>query len=183
MRKGARSEAWLFAYGSLMAEGIGVECEKRLALLRGYHRAFCVYSHVYRGTKRWPGLVLGLVPGGSCSGVAFRIPAAKAESAVGKITARENVTGVYVPRRVSIAVTEGKNRTRRVSALAFVADRTHPQYAGKLSERKIARLLRQGKGTKGRALDYLRDVLRTLRVLGIEDRNLARIGKLTGVRR
>ena len=32
--------------------------ESEPALLRGYHRAFCIYSHVYRGSVENPGLVL-----------------------------------------------------------------------------------------------------------------------------
>lgn len=176
----ARREArdlWLFAYGSLMAEGVGGAAAREPARLFGYHRSLCIYSHVYRGTKTCPGLVLGLQPGGSCLGIAFRIPAHRAETVIAKVTARENVTGVYSPRRVTVMLL-GKGRARRVPALAFVADRNHRQYAGNLGRRAIARCLREGKGTKGRASDYLKDVLECLADLGIRDRELERIGTL-----
>lgn len=177
-RKSSR-DAWLFAYGSLIAEGIGMAAERYPARLFGYHRSLCIYSHVYRGTKECPGLVLGLEPGGSCRGVAFRIPASRAKAAIARVTARENVTGVYLPRDVSpMLLGKGKTRARRVRALVFVADRGHPQYAGKLSPRALARCLHEGKGTKGRASDYLRNVLDCLANLGIRDRGLERIGKL-----
>lgn len=175
----APREIWLFAYGSLMIEGALEAAEKRPALVRGYRRALCIYSHVYRGTRARPGLVLGLDRGGSCRGVAFRFEGAKAKAAMDRVAARENVTGVYLLREIPVTLlADGKNRARRVMALAFVADRDHSQYAGKLSSRTIARLLRQGKGTRGRAADYLKETLRCIAGFGIRDRGLERIGKL-----
>lgn len=51
---------WVFAYGSLMWKP-GFEFEEASpALLRGYHRAFCIASTHYRGNPEVPGLVLGL---------------------------------------------------------------------------------------------------------------------------
>ena len=177
-KRGSR-DLWLFAYGSLMAEGVGGAAAREPARLFGYHRALCIYSHVYRGTKNCPGLVLGLEPGGSCRGVAFRIPTRRAEAVIAKVTARENVTGVYSPRQVTVMLSgKGRAQARRVPALAFVAERNHPQYAGHLGRRAVARCLREGKGTKGRASDYLKDVLDCLADLGIRDRGLERIGKL-----
>ncbi len=176
---GSARDVWLFAYGSLMVEGIGIAVKPRPARLFGYHRALCIYSHVYRGTKERPGLVLGLKPGGSCRGVAFRIPASRVKSVIAKVTTRENVTGVYSPRQVSLTLSGSRRgRARRVSALAFVADRGHPQYAGTLPPHALVRCLREGKGTRGRAADYLKDVLECLKGLGIRDRALLHIGRL-----
>ena len=68
-------DLWVFAYGSLTWDpGFPFE-EARPALLRGYHRAFCLYSTHYRGTPERPGLVLGLDRGGACRGIAYRIAA------------------------------------------------------------------------------------------------------------
>ena len=44
------------------------------ALLRGYHRRFCLYSYDYRGTRTRPGLTLGLDRGGACRGIVLRLP-------------------------------------------------------------------------------------------------------------
>ena len=65
---------WLFAYGSLMWNPEMPFTERRPALLRGYHRSFCLYSRDYRGTPERPGLVLGLDRGGACRGIAYRLP-------------------------------------------------------------------------------------------------------------
>src|SRR5690349_17047992 len=68
-----RTDIWLFGYGSLMWNPGFPYRAAEPALLKGYHRRFCVYSHRYRGTPEQPGLVLGLDRGGSCRGIAFRI--------------------------------------------------------------------------------------------------------------
>src|SRR3546814_13308328 len=44
-------DVWFFAYGSLMWDPGFVPREVRPALLRGWHRRFCVRSGRYRGTR------------------------------------------------------------------------------------------------------------------------------------
>src|SRR5215468_1437406 len=69
-----RKPLWVFAYGSLMWNpGFAVR-ETQAARLHGFHRAFCIYSEHYRGTPEKPGLILGLLPGGACRGLAHRLP-------------------------------------------------------------------------------------------------------------
>ena len=88
---------WVFGYGSLMWHPGFPHVEVCAALLNGYHRRFCVYSHRYRGTPERPGLVLGLDRGGSCRGLAYRVPAAEGAAAMDYLYEREMVTGVYIP--------------------------------------------------------------------------------------
>ncbi|TMH31426.1 MAG: gamma-glutamylcyclotransferase, partial [Betaproteobacteria bacterium] len=66
---------WVFAYGSLLWNPLFPFAEARPATVRGYHRRFCLWSLASRGTTTLPGLVLGLDRGGTCHGVAYRLPA------------------------------------------------------------------------------------------------------------
>ena len=76
--------------------------ERRPATLHGYHRAFCVYSHHYRGTPECPGLVLGLDQGGQCRGVAFRVAPEEWDGVVRYLDERELIGYAYTPVQVPI---------------------------------------------------------------------------------
>ena len=90
-------DLWIFGYGSLMWRP-GFDYVERLPVrLHGYHRAFCVWSHRYRGTPERPGLVLGLDRGGSCLGIAYRIAPEKQDTVLAYLHEREMITGVYIP--------------------------------------------------------------------------------------
>ena len=139
--------------------------------IRDSHRALCVFSHVHRGTPERPGLVLGLDRGGRCHGVAFRVAAAEAEATVAYLRSREQVTAVYRERRLPVRLADG----RPVPALAYVVDRAHPQYAGRLPHEDLVRLVRQGVGLSGANPDYVRSTFEHLREMGVTDPVLARL--------
>ena len=88
LRNGAQP-VWIFAYGSLIWDPEFCYAEAEPALLRGYHRSFCVYSYDYRGTPDRPGLVLGLDRGGSCRGIVFRLPPETLAEAINRLWLRE----------------------------------------------------------------------------------------------
>ena len=102
------------------------------ALVRGWRRQLCVYSHVYRGTAERPGLVLGLDRGGACRGVAFRVEAALGEATMRYLRERELVTAVYLERTVPRDLDDGAT----VAALTYLADRAHGQYAGPIARER-----------------------------------------------
>ena len=163
------TDLWVFGYGSLMWRPDFAFEERVSALLRGYRRALCVYSHVHRGTPERPGLVLGLDRGGSCKGVAFRVPAGEAEAVVAYLRAREQVTMVYREIRARTVLADG----REVTALAYVVDRAHPQYAGLLALPDLVRFVRQGVGVSGPNPDYVRNTYEHMVQLGIADATIA----------
>ncbi|MGO4872571.1 MAG: gamma-glutamylcyclotransferase [Roseiarcus sp.] len=164
----AARELWVFGYGSLMWRPGFVYCERHKALLRGWRRRLCIYSHIYRGTADRPGLVLGLDRGGACHGVAFRVEAALREATVRYLRERELVTAVYLERSVPVTLADG----RRISALTYVADRAHGQYAGDMPRDRLLRLVRQGVGQSGDNAEYVLATRDHLRELGIVDSEL-----------
>ena len=66
---------WVFGYGSLLWDPGFVPVAQHRAVLRDYHRSFCMLSIHHRGTTQNPGLVLALdaQPGAQCTGVAFQV--------------------------------------------------------------------------------------------------------------
>jgi cation transport protein ChaC len=161
-------DLWVFGYGSLMWRPGFVHQERRIATVHGYHRSLCVYSHVHRGTPEKPGLVLGLDVGGSCKGVAFRVPAAAASATIAYLRAREQVTLVYREVRVNVRLDD----RRLVPAVCYVADRSHIQYAGRLDRLELERFVIQGEGVSGANPDYVRNTQAHLEDIGIRDATL-----------
>lgn len=160
-------DLWVFAYGSLIWDpGFPFE-EARPALLRGYHRAFCLYSTRYRGTPERPGLVLGLDRGGACRGIAYRVAAARVEAVWATLWDREMRTHSYFCRLLPIDMAG-----RRVRARCFIVDRAHPNYAGKLPPARAAAIIRGATGQRGACAAYLENTVRHLDELGLPDRRL-----------
>ena len=167
------TDLWVFGYGSLMWRPGFPAVERRHARVYGYHRSLCVYSHVHRGTPERPGLVLGLDRGGCCHGVAFRVAAGEAAATLRYLREREQITGVYRERHLPVQLDDG----RAVPALAYVVDRSHPQYAGRLPDPDVLRLVRQGEGVSGANPDYVRSTYEHLIEMGVTDPLLHRLAK------
>ena len=124
---------WVFGYGSLIWRPGFAHVETRRARLFGYRRSLCVYSFVHRGTRERPGLVLGLDHGGSCIGLAFRVPGDLRGEVTTYLRERELVTNVYLERMLDIRLDKtDTGGGGAVEAVAYVVDRRHEQYAGAL---------------------------------------------------
>ena len=156
---------WVFGYGSLMWRPGFAHVETQKARLNGYRRALCITSHVHRGTPERPGLVLGLDRGGSCLGLAFRVPGALKEETVAYLRERELVTSVYLERWLPVRLPDGA----RVPALTYVVDRSHLQYAGHLMPDDAAARVAGAVGRSGANEDYVGNTVEHLRALGIRD--------------
>jgi len=167
-------DIWIFGYGSLMWRPNFPHAETRPALLRGYHRALCIYSVEYRGTYERPGLVFGLDRGGSCRGLAFRVLEKDVKEVMNYLYEREMITGVYLPRWRHIETTD-KASKKTVLSYLFVADPDHDQYTGKLSDDDAIKIILQGRGKAGACIDYLTNTFEHLQELGIHDRVLERL--------
>jgi cation transport protein ChaC len=117
--------------------------------------------------------VLGLDRGGRCHAVAFRVAREEVAATVHYLREREQVTAVYLERRLPVRLDDG----RSVTALAYVVDRRHEQYAGKLCFEEVLKLVRQGRGVSGLNPDYVRSTYEHLLGMGIVDPLLDRIVK------
>ncbi len=156
---------WVFGYGSLMWRPGFAYARRSKALLRGWRRSLCIYSHVYRGSPERPGLVLGLDRGGACPGVAFEVDAALREATIRYLREREQVTAVYLERVAPVTLESGD----RVLAVTYVADRLHDQYAGRLDREAMLEYVRAGKGQSGDNAEYVLETNDHLPAIGVRD--------------
>lgn len=161
------NDVWVFGYGSLVWRPEFAYVERRPALLKGYHRALCLWSRVNRGTPERPGLVFGLDIGGSCRGVAYRIQASEVRNTFTELWKREMPTGAYIPKWLSTRTPEGD-----VQSLVFTIDRQRESYARGLTPLQLIQVVSGAQGTYGHCAEYVLETSRALREAGIRDRRL-----------
>jgi len=168
------SSHWVFGYGSLIWNPGFAFVSAQQGLLRGAHRSLSIVSHHHRGTVEQPGLVFGLTRGGSCRGMVFEVADTDWPAVYAYLQEREQVTSVYrdVMRPVHLA------NGQMVSALAFLVDERHEQFAGQLSVDQQLAMVRAGVGRSGRNVDYVLNTARHLGELGIRDRQLMAFAQL-----
>ena len=171
-----QSTHWVFGYGSLIWRPGFEHIRAVPALLHGAHRSLCIYSHRHRGTPEQPGLVFGLVRGGSCRGMAFEVAPALWPEVHGYLMGREMDRGVYREATRPIRLAGGM----QVLALAFVVDERHVQYAGKLDIAEQERLVRAGVGESGPNPEYVLATARHLQAMGINDKYLDELAAALG---
>jgi len=157
-------DVWFFVYGSLMWDAPFPVAETRTALLRRYHRAFCVQSVIYRGTPERPGRSLELDYGGACRGLALRVTASERDGVVRYLEQRELQEDIYFCRSVAVTTPQG-----RIAAYAFVINRADPIYAGKQGLGAMAVCIADASGKRGPNRDYVAGTVQHLDELGIAD--------------
>ncbi len=160
-------DVWLFGYGGLMWDPRIPHAAARPARVTGWHRRFCIWTLLARGTPERPGLALALDRGGACDGVAFRIAETDLDDALRQVWDREMYTGIYRPRWLPAEV-DGAG----TDVIAFTVARGHPQYAGAMPAATAARYIARAHGENGACRDYLANTLRHLAGLGIDEPDL-----------
>lgn len=161
------TDIWVFAYGSLIWNPIIKYCERRVGIVYGWHRRFCLWTPIGRGTLDNPGLLLGLERGGSCRGVAYRLALEDVPEELLLLWRREMVALSYIPRWVKVFDGE-----EAIKAIAFTINYNSPMYAGKLSPEVIVNRIATAKGPLGTSADYLIQTVNGLMTVGIEDKQL-----------
>jgi len=170
---GAQDDLWVFGYGSLIWRPEFDFVERLPARVHGWHRALKMWSRINRGTPERPGLVFGLLSGGCCRGMVFRIPRHDGAATLNRLWSREMVTAVYDPRWLLADTPQGP-----VRALAFTLSRKSPSHTGELSEEQYRAIFAEASGIYGTTRDYAHRTLDELRRHDIRDRNLERLLKL-----
>ena len=175
---GGHEDLWIFGYGSLIWRPDFDYAERRPAKVHGWHRALKMWSRINRGTPECPGLVFGMLSGGSCRGMVFRVDKAHARQVLINLWQREMPTAVYDPRWLTCHTPHGP-----VRALAFTLSRKSPNHTGELPDHEYCRIFEQASGRYGTTIDYAQATYDELRKHGIHDRALARLIALSGAKR
>jgi cation transport protein ChaC len=167
---GGHADLWIFGYGSLIWKPDFDFVERRAAKVHGWHRALKMWSRINRGTPECPGLVFGMLSGGSCRGMAFRIARHDAEAVLRRLWSREMTMAVYDPRWLDCLTSHGP-----VKALAFTLSRKSPSHTGTLSEAEYLRIFSEATGIYGTTFEYAARTLEELARHDIRDRSLERL--------
>jgi cation transport protein ChaC len=168
----AGEDVWVFAYGSLLWNPAFEVAEQKAAVLPGWHRAFCIRLTRFRGTPAQPGLMMSLVPGGSCRGALLRIPGHEAMASLHKLWRREmTVKPPNTPPRWVLAQADGV----AVRAITFAANRKGPNFVTGLTHDEMAGVLCSAVGHWGSGAEYLMQTVDQMERLGIRDANLWRL--------
>ena len=164
------SDFWVFGYGSLIYNPIIDHSQSSITSVYGYHRRFCLWTKIGRGSPDCPGLVLSLDRGGSCKGVAFRLNPQNAIDELDLLWRREMMTMAYRPRLISLHTDIGLKR-----GLAFVANPTRPAYAQPMPFEATVEVVAHAAGFNGPCREYLDDTVRGMQACGIRDHQLEKL--------
>jgi cation transport protein ChaC len=154
-------DIFVFGFGSLMWNPACDVAEFHPALVRGWHRRFNLWTHLGRGSPDFPGLTLGLEPGGSCRGMALRIEASKADAETELIWRREMIAGAYVPIWV-----EADLGDRTVPAVSFAINKNYYRYGHRVPFALQARHIGCAEGPLGPCIEYLEKTVEVLNAMG-----------------
>jgi cation transport protein ChaC len=166
---------WVFAYGSLIWKPEFEYSTFARAVAHGWHRSFCMEMWSWRGTMEQPGLMMALDRGGSCHGIAYRLPDEDHETQIARLVRREisDKEDLAMARWIDVEAERA-----RVQALVFWAGPKGKGIALKLPLEKVAWTIARACGHAGSNAAYLFNTVRKLEEHGIRDRNLWRLQQL-----
>ncbi|MGR3760046.1 gamma-glutamylcyclotransferase [Roseobacteraceae bacterium NS-SX3] len=173
---------WVFGYGSLLWNPGFPVARRKVAVLHGYARSFCMSSIHHRGTEEKPGLVLALdeVEGAHCKGLALAVEQGHEEQTLAELRERELISSAYLERDLEVELADGTS----VTAVTYVIDPHHAQYCGGLSLEEQAQMIAHAVGGRGPNTEYLFNTAAHLAEIGLHDRDLdwlaGRVRQITG---
>ena len=140
-------------------------------LSNGFHRSFCMKTHLGRGSFKNPGLMLGLDQGGSCRGSAYKLNRNDAIKNIDILFKREMVTGAYKPKLLKTKL----DNEQIVSSLAFTVDKKHKNYFNEKNTSIKASMISKANGFLGTCKEYFEYTLESLEELDIIDKEMRAI--------
>lgn len=166
---------WVFGYGSLIWKPEITFDQRVLAHAHGFRRAFNLPIIRWRATPEQPGLMMAADHGGSCKGVAFRVPEADVPTQLRALLVREMAYQEDIPvmRWITCRSAAGKFR-----ALTSWIRFDQPGYFVTLPIGEQAALLARAAGHLGSGAAYLHNTVSHLEEMGIHDRYLWQLQKL-----
>jgi cation transport protein ChaC len=166
---------WVFAYGSLLWKPAQPGLEWRIATAKGWHRSFCLEMRRWRGSPDFPGLMMALRAGGSCVGIAVRLPDVGRLHHLVEFLRREigGPRGLESLRSIDVAF-----GGRTAKALCFYADPPEVADKAERSEIDVAQILARACGHIGSGAEYLFKTVQALDELGIHDAYMWRLQEL-----
>lgn len=166
---------WIFAYGSLIWKPAFEHVDTRRGIVHGWRRSFCLKLTQWRGTPEQPGLMLALAPGGSCQGMAYRLPDNDAEARMLRLLDREIDYHEDIPTLRWLTV---RSYGETFRALTFYcAPRNDADFAEPPLEQQVRRMAR-AVGPAGSCAEYLLNTVSHLEALDIHDAYLWRLQRL-----
>ena len=165
----------IFAYGSLIWNPTFEAKGRTIARAHGWHREFSMIMRGFRGTPETPGLMMTMMSGGQCRGVAFEIEEAQSEQTVRDLVERELP---YVETGNDFRWIDLVAETGRERALVFWAGPTGEGIARGLAPPEAARMIARACGWRGSNAEYLRNTVLSLAEHGIHDARLWQLQRL-----
>lgn len=169
-------EFWVFAYGSLIWKPAFEFVESRFCSVPGWRRSYCLNIRNWRATPEVPGLMLALDRGGSCKGVAFRMPPDTPHERMVRLLRRETDFHEDKIWQRWLTVRSGGDTFR---ALGFWCAPSQPDPdLLRLTEQEQAQRLARAVGHVGSCAEYLLNTVEHLEQLGLHDSYLWRMQDL-----
>ncbi len=165
---------WIFTYGSLSWKPDFEHVEEMTCVAYGWRRSFCLNISRWRACPKQPGLMMALDWGGSCKGVAFRLPSIDTKAQILRLLHRETThkEGLLSVRWINV-----RSGQKDIRALTFWA-RPHADRYIDLPLQEQAHRLARAAGHFGTGAEYLYNTVVKLEELGIHDRYLWQLQKL-----
>mmetsp|Transcript_18466 Transcript_18466/g.45330 ORF Transcript_18466/g.45330 Transcript_18466/m.45330 type:complete len:240 (-) Transcript_18466:181-900(-) len=163
---------WVFGYGSLMWKtGFAFEEMKR-CYVKGYKRRFWQASTDHRGTPKFPGRVVTLVPDEKCTtwGCAFRVANKDRDYVIRYLDEREK--GGYSQ---TVETAYGMDDEEVARVLFYVGTKENKAYVHEPSDEDTAYIIARAVGPSGANVDYLMHLFNFMSKKEIEDPHVTKL--------